>query len=454
MNHDFFLKFLVAIKAGRRYLLCGLLLTACSSSYGVLDLNDALDLALSDDPGVDEILQDAEGLRSDAVAQSQLSDPVFLLGALNFPVDTFDFDQEPMTQLLVGAKQMFPQGSTLSLTEEKLLKKADSIHARAQARYLRVTREVRRIWLEILYWIRARDILNQDIQLFDQLLDVTQSMYSVGKVQQKDVLRAELELSRLQEKLIRANRTEQKNRATLARWIGVEARQAEWPLDIPDLRLGVLAQTVYSNGTMPPEFGNVASALRNHPVLTSVRKQVDAADLDLQLSKEKYKPAWGVEVGYGFRDGQNPNGSNRSDFFSAKVTVSMPFFTRHRQDKSVESSIYRKQARIYAVDEQVLEMTGMVEQLLERLLQTDEQLALFDDELLSRSKLQVEAARNAYQSDAAGFDEVMRAYLREQKDRLDYQRLLIERQQLISDLQFYFPEAVPDLTERTGDRSQ
>ncbi len=454
MNLNFSLRLLVSVRAWHRFLLCSFLMMTYSNSYAVLELGDALELALSADPGIDEVLRNAEGLRSDAVAKSQLSDPVFLLGALNFPVDTFDFDQEPMTQLRVGVRQMFPQGNTLSLTEDKLMKKADSVRAGAQVRYLKVYREVRQIWLEVLYWIRAAEILDRDLQLFEQLLDVTQSLYSVGKVQQQDVLRAELELTRLQEKLIRTNRTEQKNRANLARWVGAEARHAEWPHDIPELQLTAFSETVYSKGNMPPEFGEIAAALRSHPVLVSLRKQVDEADLDLQLSEAKYKPAWGVEVGYGLRDGQNLDGSNRSDFFSAILTMSMPFFTRLRQDKSVEGSFYRKQARVYAVDEQVLEMTGMVEQLLEQLIQNEEQLALFDDELLAKSRLQAEAARNAYQSDTASFDEVMRAYLREQRDRLDYQRLLIGRQQLISDLQFYFPEVVPELSGRSGGGTQ
>lgn len=429
-------------------------LMVSGGAYAAFTLEKAQQLALSTDPGIGETLRNAEGLRSEAVAQGQLPDPVFLLGALNLPVDTFDFDQEPMTQLRFGIRQMFPQGNTLSLKKDRLMTRAGSLHDGAQTRYLQVRREVRRVWLEVLYWIRAKGILKQDRVLFQQLLDVTQSLYSVGKVQQQDVLRAELELARLHEKLIKADRSEQKSRAALARWVGHDARQAEWPNDIPELTTASLPLTGYQKGKMSNDVEDIAAILREHPLVEAMQKQVDEAEVELQIARAKYKPAWGVEVSYGLRDGENPDGTGRSDFFSAMVTMSMPFFTRLRQDKGVESSTYRVQARDYAVSDQVLELTGAVEQMIERLMQTEEQITLFRDELLAKSRRHAEAALTSYQSDTAGFDEVMRSYIREQKDRLDYQRLLIDRQQLKSELQFYFPATVPDLTLNTEARFQ
>lgn len=429
-------------------------LMICANAQGAFTLDKALDLALAADPGIDEARRSIEGLQSEAIAQSQLPDPVFLLGALNLPVDTFDFDQEPMTQLKFGVRQMFPQGNTLSLQKDRLMTRAGSLHDGAQARYLQVRREVHRFWLEVLYWIRAKNVVKQDRVLFEQLLNVSHSLYSVGKVQQQDVLRAELELARLKEKLIKAEHSEQEYRAALARWAGTEARYATWPEEIPEIQ-SALPSLVGSWSEEPSKnWEKVAALLRKHPMIATMKKQVEEAEVDLQLAKAKYKPAWGVEVSYGLRDGENPDGNSRSDFFSAMVTVSMPFFRGNRQDKGVESSTYKVQAKGYAVSNRLLEMTGMAEQLLERLMQNDAQIALFRDELLSKSRRHAKAALASYQSATAAFDEVMRSYLREQRDRLDYQRLLIDHQQLMSELQYYFPQALPDLTADAEARSQ
>ncbi len=429
-------------------------LLVCPNVYGALTLGRAQDLAFSTDAGLEQVLQNAEGLRSEAVAQGQLPDPVLTLGALNLPVDTFDFDQEPMTQLRFGVRQMFPQGDTLSLKKDRLITRAGSLNDDAQTRYLQVRREVRRIWFDVLYSIKAVRILKQDKVLFEQLLDVTRSLYSVGNVEQQDVLRAELELARLHEKLIKAERLEQQHRAALARWVGWEARRADWPDQIPELQHTPPISARLDRKEVLQNSDDIANALRGHPVIAAMQKRVDEAELDLQLAKTKYKPAWGVEVSYGLRDGENLDGTGRSDFFSAMVTMSMPFFTRLRQDKGVESSTHRMQARSYAVSDRLLEMTGTVEQILERLIQTEERIALFRDELLAKSRHHAKAALTSYQSDTTDFDVLMRSYLREQRDRLDFQRLLIDRQQLLSELQFYFPTALPELIIEAEVRNQ
>ncbi len=435
-------------------LLSGFLSFTGSTAYGALTLQRAQQLAVDADSGIDQVLQSAESTRAEALSKSQLPDPVLILGAQNLPTDTLRFDQEPMTQFRVGVRQMFPQGDSLALQKLKYSSQALGQQSNAQSRYLQVQRQVSEVWLETLFWVRARVILDRDEGLFRQLLDVTHSMYSVGKVQQQDVLRAELELSRLQEKQIKANRAEQTQRAMLARWVGAEAQRDAWPDTVPNLSLPETLTTFYRQQQSVVENALVATELMKHPMLSAIAQQVDEAGYDVKIAESQYSPNWGVELSYGYRDGENNDGSPRSDLVSAVVTLSMPIFTSSRQDKSVQSSHYRQQSRRYALQDQLRQMSGEVDSLLSRLAQIDDQLRLFDQDILSKSSQQAEASLNAYQSDAAGFGDVMRAYLGEQKDLLDYQRLLIDRQRLIAELQFYFPSTIPDLTDRQGVRYQ
>ncbi|OZG69770.1 hypothetical protein BTA51_29545 [Hahella sp. CCB-MM4] len=424
----------------------GLLLAFSSIGHTALTIEQAQHLAVTSDFGIKKVMHSAEAMKSEAVAGSQLPDPVLILGAQNLPTDSFKFDQEPMTQLKVGIRQMFPKGDSLSLTESKMTWQAEALQDNAKVRYLQVSKMVRDLWLEVMYWQQAQSVLEQDRELFGQLLEVTHSLYSVGRIQQTDVLRAELELSRLDEKLIKAKTSEQKQRAMLARWVGEQAQVETWPLQVPQLTMPATVTSIYRQNATHPAMKDLARALKTHPIVVSMESQVEEAGVDVELAKTQYDPSWGVELSYGYRDGQNQNGSDRSDFFSAVVTVSMPIFSSVKQDKGVQSSNYRYKSRSYAVDDQITQMTGEVAGLIARLKQIDDQLDLFDREIIRKSSQQAEAALAAYQSDASGFGEVMRAYLGEQKDRLDYQRLLIDRLQLISEFQFYFPEQLPELT--------
>jgi hypothetical protein len=49
-----------------------------------------------------------------------LPDPKVSLGIMNLPTDTWDLDQEGMTQLKVGVSQMFPRGDSLEIKKDQL----------------------------------------------------------------------------------------------------------------------------------------------------------------------------------------------------------------------------------------------------------------------------------------------------------------------------------------------
>lgn len=414
-----------------------------------LSIDNAQKLAISSDSGITQVLFRSQATQAEAYSQSQLPDPVLIVGAQNLPTDTFKFDQEPMTQFKVGIRQMFPQGETLSLKEKKLNTQASSLTYVAKTRYLTVTQKVRRLWLEVQYWELEKKILKKDKALFKQLLEVTHSLYSVGNVQQQDVLRAELELSRLKEKIIKADAQGEIQRAQLSRWIGVTASIERWPEALPIILLPINMPSQLASNNFENNARHIQQALfeqlRIHPMLVSLQGQIDVADNDIQISKQQYKPAWGVELNYGYRDGENNDGSERSDFVSAMVNVSLPLFSNSRQDKTVQSATYRKEAKKNAYQDKLTEMVGNVQILSRRLLQTEAQLTLFNEQILLKARLHAESSLNAYQVDAANFSDVMRAYIGEQRYRLDYERLVVTRLQLISDLQFYFSTGTPEL---------
>jgi hypothetical protein len=62
----------------------------------------------------------------------------------------------------------------------------------AEARSRGVIEAARDAWLEAYYWQRAEQVLSDSRPLFDDLLQITQSMYAVGRSAQSDVLSATL----------------------------------------------------------------------------------------------------------------------------------------------------------------------------------------------------------------------------------------------------------------------
>jgi cobalt-zinc-cadmium efflux system outer membrane protein len=84
----------------------------------VLSAAEAVKTAVSENPGLAEMQARFRAMSEIPSQMGTLPDPVLSFGAMNFPTDSFDRDQEPMTQLQVGISQAFPFPGKLNLREE------------------------------------------------------------------------------------------------------------------------------------------------------------------------------------------------------------------------------------------------------------------------------------------------------------------------------------------------
>ena len=89
------------------------LLSWHTAASAELSLVQAEKIASEADPQVAASQARALALSESAVADGQLPDPKLRFGVYNLPTDTFDFDQEPTTQLRLGIQQAFPRGDTI-----------------------------------------------------------------------------------------------------------------------------------------------------------------------------------------------------------------------------------------------------------------------------------------------------------------------------------------------------
>ncbi len=128
-----------------------------------------------------------------------------------------------MTQAQLGIRQVFPGGDARKLTTEKFRTLADEMSHKADSRGRDVLAAVRVAWLETHFWREAHQIAMESRPFFDDLVTITRSLYSVGRKSQQDVLRADLELRRLDDRIIDMSKQHSRSRAALSQWVGVES---------------------------------------------------------------------------------------------------------------------------------------------------------------------------------------------------------------------------------------
>jgi len=292
----------------------------------------------------------------------------------------------------------------------------------AAARADQVLEATRAHWLESFYWQNSEQILTESRPLFVDLLQVTQSLYSVGRKTQSDVLRADLELRRLDERLIEAGRLRSAAQGALSQWLGAAAyRPAAGK--IPDWE-------------QLPKLGSLREQIAGHPLLRAADSEIDVRDAKVGIAEEESKPGWALDFGYGYREGFLPSGEPRSDFVSIAVVVDLPMFRKNRQDRNLAASLSARSAAVSGKARVTAELESRLDIEYSRWRELTRRLALYDSEILGLSSARAEAAMLAYQSDSGDFSDVMLGQIDFLNTRLDHLRLRVERAQTYAELAY------------------
>ena len=377
-----------------------------------LALDEAERIALEADPGVAARRARAEALAEAAVADGELHDPKLRTGIYNVPTDDFDFTREPTTQWRIGVQQAFPPGRVRRFERRRTLWRAEAQRAAARLAAARTRKSVREAWLELYYQLGAERILTDSRGWFDDLVEITRAHYGAGRADQQDVLQAELERARINDRLTRIRNAQERARAALAQWIGTHA-QADLPSELPSLT--------------PPSAPDLRATLEGHPELAVLSARIAAADQGVRIAQERYKPGWSVGAEYRMRFGDNPDGTSRSDMAAVMLTVDLPVFRGDRQDRRLAAS--RKEAEAAALERQdtLRRLRAELDRALADWQRLGERERLYRDTLAHTAHDNAEAALAAYQAGTGDFTALVQARLVELDVRLQALRIRVDR---------------------------
>lgn len=371
--------------------------------------------ALENEPGQTALLARADALEEESIAVGQLPDPMLRTALVNFPIESGGFTTEPMTQAQLGIRQMFPPGKTRTLSTRRFESLSLEMLESADSRSRDVLAAVRNAWLETYYWERAHAIVDESRPFFSDLVTVTRSLYSVGRRDQQDLLRAELELSRLDDRLIDINRQHARAIASLSEWVGDDANRS-------------IAQKLPEWRQMP-SLELMRSSLLTHPAVKAIDARIAAQEAAVDVAEEQYKPGWALDVGYGYRDGRMPNGDPRSDMISLSVTMDLPLFRKNRQDRRLAAALSERRAATASREQLLRRLRSQLDGEHARWHELTRRIELYDKQILSQSNNHARAALASYQSDAADFADVMRGFIDDLNTRVAYIRLQVDRAQ-------------------------
>nr|WP_244813442.1 TolC family protein [Vibrio sp. B1FLJ16] len=392
------------------------------------ELANLISLALSNDGSRRQFYGQSEAMRETGVANATLMDPKLKVGVGGLPVDSFKFDEDPMTNISVGLMQQFERGSTLELQQKKANQQADGLSLQVHARELDVANSITQLWLELGYQQKAEHIMLENRRLMKEMENFIQTNYSIGKSEAQDLLNAQLQVSKLDEKLQANSQMQRRLTAQLSEWLGSDwlistSQQDRSRLSASNQLKWDLLNQKLSTGTDTTKH---YQQLNEHPMVKMADVSISTNETQVEIAEQAYIPQFGVEVAYAYRQSGNMRGEPASDLVSAYLTMDIPLFTGNRQDKNLAAAQYQVGAARSQKDTLLTQMNAKVNTLLVDRANLTQRLERYQSTLLPQVNARIRAVERGYQNNTAQFNDVIMASTDELALRLEQQRLITD----------------------------
>ncbi|MFT2099279.1 TolC family protein [Marinomonas sp. 2405UD66-6] len=413
-----------------------------------LTLQDAISKAISEDKWLDSSLHRETALRALSQGATALPDPKVNLGLLNMPTDSFDFNQEAMTQLSFSISQNFPAGDTLRLMAEKYSVQGDQLPLERDNRRAILTMEVSKLWLTAYQYEQSIKLVLRNKKLFEQLHDVVESSYSsaYGAAKQQDLVRSELELIKLDHRLAELEQGKRSALFKLSQYIQSSSSSAVASTPIGLDVNSVESLSLSAAAMQKPSSEVLMRRLSQHPMVQMVEARSSIAQVDKALAEQQYEPQWGISLGYGYR-GDDLSGNSRADLASVVASVSLPIFSSRNQDAQVkaaalkvEAIVSEKQLVLNELRSKYLTLTSDIELLQGR-------VELFQRQLIPSYQQSAQTTLNAYTSNDGFFTEVVQARIAILNAQIELLAIRVERLKRLSELNYVLASTAEEVSK-------
>ena len=347
--------------------------------------------ALQNNPEIHAVRQEREAVSRRVAPAGSLDDPMLEAGVINVPTDSFSFNQEDMTMKMIGLSQRFPYPGKRGLREEVAMRELEAADFNVQEIANRTVRDLKVAYFDLWLVHASTQLVERNRSILDQFLRIAETRYAVGQGTQADVLKAQTQLSKMMEEIIKLGRERRMLEAEINRVLGRGLGAEPVVPEAAELR-----ETSFELDALHER------ALRTRPQLLALQSAIARNEKMLELARKDYYPDIDVRFAYGQRDNM-PDGTKRSDMVSLTFAINLPVWRdTKRGPRLAEAEAMREQAqRMYEAQRNELAM-----KLRQQLAATDQNLRsarLYQKDILPQSRLAVEAALAAYRVNRVDF---------------------------------------------------
>jgi outer membrane protein TolC len=341
-----------------------------------------------------------------------LPDPNLLLGFQNLPM------LERVEGPVYGFSQKFPFPGKLGLKGEVAARQADRIEQEYLATQLNVVARLKRHYWDLHFIHKGIEIVEKNKLLLMQFEKTANARYSVGRTAQQDVFRAQVELSRVLDRLAVLEQQKESLHAAINRILN---RPPIGPLGTPEeIHLTPIPHDL-------PELARRAEAFS--PILLASAKSVAQGEESVSLARKEYFPDFNLSA-LGIQN-------ERIDAIGYQIMlgIQIPLFYQTKQREGVNQAVAdlsRAREDLTATRQDLL---FQVKDAFERAQRATRLVKIVGDAIIPQATLALQSAQAGYSVNKVDFLTLLNNLLTLQENELELHGEMVEHEKSVARLE-------------------
>jgi outer membrane protein, heavy metal efflux system len=327
---------------------------------------------------------------------STLPDPQVVLQQLNVgsPRPFAGFTNSDFAYLGVGVSQDLPYPGKLRLKGEIAQRDASSARDRVEVVRRSVVERVKATYFELAYVQQTLAILQRDDKLLDQIAKTAEARYRVGQGNQQEVLKAQLQRT----KLLGETAMHHQHMATLEAQLKQLVNRSP---DAPDMATEQMTQT-----PLPYTSDELLARVRTeNPDVASEQDMVRRQSLQVELARKDFYPDFNLQYMW------QHTAEQFRDYHMISFGVRIPIYRGRKQRPELAQTVEQLNQSRREYEGQVQQAYFDVRDQFLRTQTAEQLLKIYHDGLIPQATATFQAALVAYQSNREDFGALLSSFL-------------------------------------------
>src|SRR5450432_2204783 len=315
-----------------------------------------------------------------------------------------------------GASQDIPYPGKRQLRANVAEHEADSMEAQTDSMRRAVVGNLKMVYFRLAYIQQTLGVLQSSDVLLNQVQEAAEARYRVGQGNQQDVLKAQLQHTKILQEIAHHHQEE-----------GLLEAQIKQALGRPQESADIVAEALILR-TLPYTSAELLQRAREqNPDVHSKQASIQQRETQVELAHKNFRPDFNVQYTY------EHTGSQARDYYMATFGIRLP--NRGRQKAELAEAQENQERARQELDAESQRVLSEVQQQYVRAKTSEERLKIYSDGLVPQSEATFQSALSAYQSNRQDFESLLSGFLDVLNLDLEYRNELVEHESALAELE-------------------